>query len=89
MNLSGFSPFILIILQSLTFWGKNLLTDALQDEYRSSLDKTKTFLESLQAFTTPGKLKNFRYQEQEVTTNRSGLQTLEEITALQDLALLP
>jgi hypothetical protein len=43
----------------------------------------------LQAFTTPGKLKNFRYQEQEVTTNRSGLQTLEEITALQDLALLP
>jgi Family of unknown function (DUF6079) len=72
-------------LQSLTFWGKNLLTDALQDEYRSSLDKAKTFLESLQAFTTPGKLKNFRYQEQEVTTNRSGLQTLEEITALQDL----
>jgi hypothetical protein len=72
-------------LQSLIFWGKNLLTDVLQDEYRSSLDKAKTFLESLQAFTTPGKLKNLRYQEQEVTTNRSGLQTLEEITALQDL----
>ena len=72
-------------LQSLTFWGKNLLTDALQDEYRSSLDNTKNFLESLQAFTTPGKLKNFRYQEQEVTSHRSGLQTLAEITTLQEL----
>lgn len=66
-------------------WGKNLLTDALQNEYSTNLDKTKTFLESLQAFTTPGKLKNFRYQEQEVTAQRSGLQTLDEITALQDL----
>lgn len=69
----------------LIFWGRNLLTDVLQDEYRSNLDRTKTFLESLQSFTTPGKLKNFRYQEQEITTHRSGLQTLAEITALQDL----
>nr|MBA3921240.1 ATP-binding protein [Nostocaceae cyanobacterium] len=72
-------------MQSLTFWGKNLLADTLQDEYRSSLDRTKTFLESLQAFTTPGKLKNFRNQEQEITTYRRGLQTLAEINALQDL----
>lgn len=69
----------------LIFWGRNLLTDVLQDEYRSNLDRTKTFLESLQSFTTPGKLKNFRYQEQEITTYGSGLQTLAEITALQDL----
>ncbi|MEH1940777.1 MAG: DUF6079 family protein [Nostoc sp.] len=69
----------------LIFWGRNLLTDVLQNEYRSNLDRTKTFLESLQSFTTPGKLKNFRYQEQEITTHRSGLQTLAEITALQDL----
>ncbi len=69
----------------LIFWGRNLLTDVLQNEYRSNLDRTKTFLESLQSFTSPGKLKNFRYQEQEITTHRSGLQTLAEITALQDL----
>jgi predicted ATPase len=69
----------------LIFWGRNLLTDVLQDEYRSNLDRTKTFLESLQSFTTPGKLKNFRYQEQEITTYGSGLQTLAEIIALQDL----
>ncbi|MBD2526579.1 DUF6079 family protein [Nostoc sp. FACHB-133] len=69
----------------LIFWGRNLLTDVLQNEYRSNLDRTKTFLESQQSFTTPGKLKNFRYQEQEITTHRSGLQTLAEITALQDL----
>lgn len=69
----------------LNFWGRNLLTDAVQDEYRTSIDRTKTFLESLQAFTSPGKLKNFRYQEQEVNGNRSGLQTLQEITVLQEL----
>lgn len=69
----------------LIFWGRNLLTDVLKDEYRSNLDRTKTFLESLQSFTTPGKLKNFRYQEQEISTHRSGLQALAEITALQDL----
>ncbi|BAY20684.1 hypothetical protein NIES2100_04270 [Calothrix sp. NIES-2100] len=69
----------------LIFGGRNLLSNVLQDEYRSNLDRTKNFLESLQSFTTPGKLKNFRYQEQEITTHRSGLQTLVEITALQDL----
>lgn len=69
----------------LIFWGRNLLTNELQEEYRSNLDRTKVFLESLQSFTTPGKLKNFRYQEQEITTYGSGLQALAEITALQDL----
>ncbi len=73
-------------LQSgLNFWGRNLLTDIVQDEYRSSLDRTKTLLESLQAYSTPGKLKNFRYQQQEVVAHRSGLQTLQEIEALQEL----
>ena len=30
---------------------------------KSKLDETKSFLESLQAYTTPGKLKNFRYDK--------------------------
>ena len=85
-------------LQSgLLFWGKNLLTT---DEHGStqiigypsssvsisgSLVATKQFLESLQAYTSPGKLKNFRYDAQEVTSHRDGLNSLAEIESLQEL----
>ena len=72
-------------LQGLTFWGRSLLSEQQQTEYWDRLDRTKTFLESLQAYSTPGKLKNFRYQEQEVNGYRTGLQTLQEIEALQEL----
>lgn len=72
-------------MQGLTFWGRNLLSEQQQIEYRDRLDRTKTFLESLQAYSTPGKLKNFRYPEQEVNSYRTGLQTLQEIEALQEL----
>lgn len=43
---------------------------------RAKLDGSKTFLESLQAYTTPGKLKNLRYDVQEITGHRNGLQEL-------------
>jgi len=70
----------------LFFWGKPLFT-ANEPELtrigssdsrpfasiRGSLEKTKIFLESLQAYTTTGKLKNFRYDASEVTAHREGL----------------
>lgn len=92
---------LVILQQSLQtgliFWGKNLLTT---DEHGAtqiigypsssvsisgSLEKTKRFLESLQAFSSPGKLKNFRYDAQEVTSHRNGLNALAEIESLQEL----
>ena len=51
----------------LFFWGRSLLAEDEVQKLRAKLDGTKTFLESLQAYTTPGKLKNFRYDAQEVT----------------------
>jgi hypothetical protein len=70
----------------LTFWGQNLLDNHEQAVYRTRLDETKGFLESLQAFNSPGKLKNFRYDPAEVRAQHSGLETLAEVTALQSLA---
>jgi hypothetical protein len=52
---------------------------------RAKLDGTKTFLESLQAYTTTGKLKNFRYDVSEVTAHRDGLNSLAEIKLLEEL----
>jgi len=70
----------------LFFWGRSLLTEDEVRNVRAKLDETKTFLESLQVYTTTGKFKNFRYDAPEVTAHRSGLETLAEIKSLGDLA---
>jgi len=69
----------------LFFWGRNLLTADEGQKLHAKLDGTKTFLESLQAYNSPGKLKNFRYEAQEVTAHRNSLIALEEVESLQEL----
>ena len=49
------------------------------------LDETKTFLESLQAYNTPGKLKNLRHDSQEVAGHRAGFDSLSQIRSLENL----
>jgi len=72
-------------LPSLIFWGRHLLSEAQQTEYRDRLDNTKKFLESLQPYNSPGKLKNFRYSAPEIKTHSPGLQTLSDVEALAEL----
>lgn len=67
------------------FWGRSLLPDDEIQKLRSRLDSTKTFLESLQAYNSPGKLKNFRYSAEEVTSHREALESLAEMESLQVL----
>lgn len=67
------------------FWNSTLLSAQEQDESRKRLDSLKTFLESLQAFNTPGKLKNFKHGSAEITAQRDAL---EHLKALEDLARL-
>lgn len=69
----------------LAFWGQNLLDNQEQVTYRTRLEETKHFLESLQAFNSPGKLKNFRRDAGEVKAQQHGLDTLAEVEALQGL----
>lgn len=57
----------------LFFWGRNLLPEDEAEMIRTKLSATKNFLESLQAYTTTGKLKNFRYDAPEVSAHREGL----------------
>ena len=70
----------------LIFWGKNLLSGEEAQKLRARLDGTKAFLESLQAYTSPGKLKNFRHDAREVTARREGLHALSEFESLRELA---
>jgi hypothetical protein len=75
------------IQNGLLFWGRNLLAEDEIKKLRAKLDETKTFLETLQAYTTPGKLKNFRYDASEVTAHRDGLESLAEIKSLEELVV--
>lgn len=74
------------ILQSgINFWGRNLLDENETEKMNSNLDGTKTFLESLQAYTTPGKMKNFRYDINEIKDQKKGFQALDKIESTQEL----
>ena len=73
------------LLSGLSFWGRNILDEEESQAHRTQLDRTKGFLESLQAYTSPGKLKNFRYDTQEVAVHRDGFGSLVEIESLQEL----
>jgi succinate dehydrogenase flavin-adding protein (antitoxin of CptAB toxin-antitoxin module) len=71
----------------LHFWGQRLYSDSELATRNSQLETTKSFLESLQAYTTTGKLKNFRYDASEVTAHRDGLSSLAEIKSLEELVV--
>ncbi|MDZ4164481.1 MAG: DUF6079 family protein [Smithellaceae bacterium] len=82
---------LVLVQQSLQtglfFWGRSLLAEDEARKLRAKLDMTKTFIESRQAYTTTGKLKNFRYDESEVMAHRDGLSSLAEIKALEELVV--
>ena len=73
-------------LQSgLSCWGRNLLSEEEMRELGKRLDETRSFLESLQVYNSPGKLKNFRYSNQDVAGYRDGLDGLQEVESLHSL----
>jgi energy-coupling factor transporter ATP-binding protein EcfA2 len=63
-------------------WGSELIPAEDRETQRQKLDDLKNFLEGLQAFNTPGKLKNFSKSTLEIQAQTS---TLDLIKQLQDL----
>ncbi len=72
--------------EGIPFWGRDLLDDRDRERLAAPLEAIRSFLESLQPFTTPGRLKNFRHARAAVEAQRAGLEALEEIEALRGLA---
>ena len=73
-------------LQSgISFWGRSLLDEQQTRSLGSGLERTKSFLESLQPYTSPGRLKNFRHEAEEVSSHERGLEALAEVEALRGL----
>ncbi len=73
------------VQSGLPFWGQSLLKSDELAAYQHRLRQTKTFLESLQAYSSAAKLKNFRYDMAEVHAQKSGLDALREVLALQQV----
>jgi hypothetical protein len=70
---------------SLIFWGFPLLSEDELSEYGSRLASLKRFLESLLVYSTPGKLKNFLYTEEEVTAQKVGMDALALVGSIEEL----
>ena len=68
--------------EGLHFWGRRLLDEQATDDLWGKLDAAKDFLESLQAFSSPGALKHFRHSRPQVEEQRAGLDALREVEAL-------
>ena len=69
----------------IVFWGRSLIDEQRTKYLHSVLARTKSFLESLQAYTSPGRLKNFRHDAEEVNGYGAGLDDLEEVETLRGL----
>ena len=68
------------------FWGQRLLPDDEIVRLAKDIDQAKEFLESLQAYKTPGQIKNFRYSVDEVKALVPVLASVGEVTELKGFA---
>jgi succinate dehydrogenase flavin-adding protein (antitoxin of CptAB toxin-antitoxin module) len=86
--------------EGLSFWGRSFLTTneheltRIENPISSSLvsisgaiDEAKAFFESLQAYSSPGKLKNFRYSAPEVLAHEKAVKALDELDALREFIM--
>jgi hypothetical protein len=86
--------------EGLSFWGVNLLSanthELTQIDHSDSsslvsigdsLEKAKIFLESLQAYTSPGKLKNFRYSADDVSVHKKIPKALDTLDSLREFVM--
>ncbi len=69
--------------EDLHFWGRPILDEVERAARGERLRSAKEFLESLQAYSTPGKLKNFRYSADDVRKKKADLEALDEVRTLQ------
>ena len=82
--------------EGLSFWGLDLVGESRvasgelnseRETRNSQLENAKAFFESLQAYSSPGKLKNFRYSAPEVLAFEPAVKALDELDALREFIM--
>jgi hypothetical protein len=69
----------------LSCWGSELIPAEDREHQRQKLDDLKAFLEALQAFNTPGKLKNFSKSILEIQAQADNLALIKQLEDLNSL----
>lgn len=73
--------------EGMSFWGADILNITGADIQAEVLNKAKDFFESLQAFSTTGKLKNFRYSAENVLEHKKAIEIADELDALREFVM--
>ena len=74
--------------EGISFWGLQLDNPvAVHRPSDPNLENAKEFFESLQAYSSPGKLKNFRYSASEVIAHEPAVKALDELDALRNFIM--
>jgi Family of unknown function (DUF6079) len=71
----------------LSFWGMDLLVGTDMAAQAGGLEEAKKFLESLQAYSTPGKLKNFHSNAKEVMSHEKAIKALDDLDSLREFVM--
>ena len=72
--------------QGITLWGKSLLGEEEVAQLQQQLRNAKEFFESLEVYTSPGKLKNFPYDLDQVQRQKRGLEALAQVEMFEEFA---
>lgn len=70
--------------EGLSFWGQDLLASTDLAKQSATLEAAKQFFESLQAYSTPGKLKNFRYDVADIQGQENAIKALGSLETLRE-----
>ncbi len=71
--------------EGLRYWRENILSPTEIQDWRAQLERYKTFLDSLQYLTTPGRLRNFNVGVAEVRSRMKGRSLLGQIAAINEM----
>lgn len=72
-----------LLRSGIVFWGQEVAAHLTNSA--SSLDAAKDFFDSLSVFNSLGKLKNFRYSQQEITVHADAFKVMQEVEGLSGL----
>lgn len=76
-----------ILRDGLSFWGLDLLSITGMGSREAYLNEAKSLFESLQAYSSPGKLKNFRYDKNEILGHEQTIRILDELDTLREFVM--
>lgn len=75
------------IREGVMFWGVDILNITGAKDRSDALNNAKAFFESLQAYSSPGKLKNFKYSSEDILGHQQAILVADELDALREFVM--